>query len=339
MKTLNNEYQKLLAEISDQFRQGRIMAIRSVNRELISRYEAVGRLIIERQSEYGWGKSIVERLSRDLKAEFPGTSGFSARNLWDMRRFYERYAEYPNLRQLVAEIPWGHNLVILNKTSTVEEAGFYALATLQNGWSRNVLQNFIKADAYSADLKINKQHNFPETLPPQLAQQAEETIRSKYNLEFLGLQEPVREKELESKLILQIRNLLLTMGYGFAYMGNQFKIKLGRNEYFIDLLFYHRKLQCLVAVELKVGKFEPAHAAQLNFYLQILDDTIKLPQENPSIGILLCAEKDKLEVEYSLRLTNKPIGVSEYNLTTKLPKHLKKELPGEDELKALLGND
>lgn len=336
MRLTNNEYALFLQEIKRELLQGRTQAIRTVNTEMINRYWQIGKKIVEKQKIYGWGKSIVERLAGDLQKDFPGTQGYSARNLWDMRRFYEQYAPFPNLQQLVAEIPWGHNLLILNKIDGVEEAKYYLKETAKYGWSRNVLLNAIKADVYRASLPESKQHNFTKTLPEHLAEQASEAIKSSYNLEFLGLEKAVKERELENRMITHIRDLLLTLGYGFAYLGHQYKIKLGQNEYFLDLLFYHRSLQCLIAVELKTGRFEPEHAAKLNFYLEILDEQVKLPNENPSIGILLCAEKDNLEVEYALRVINKPIGVAEYNLTRYLPKELQNRLPNADDLKELL---
>ncbi len=333
---MEENYQKLLIEIKQEFELRKIHVAHAVNRELVKFYYAVGEKIIERQNQYGWGKAIVQQLAKDLQNTFPGNKGFSARNLWDMRRLYERYSPHVNLRQLVAEIPWGHHLLILNKIEQIEEAEYYIKQTSINGWSRNVLLNFIKADTYKASLAAGKTHNFKSALPAHLAEQAEEAMKSEYNLEFLGVNGPVKEKELENKMIEHVRDTLLMMGYGFTYMGNQYKIRLGDNEYFIDLLFYHRFLQCMIAVELKVGKFEPAHAAQLNFYLEILDNNVKQPNENPSIGILLCAEKDNLEVEYALRIVNKPIGVAEYNLTKKIPKALEKALPKVDELRDLL---
>lgn len=178
-----------------------------------------------------------------------------------------------------------------------------------------------------------KQHNFHTTLPEHFAEQTEEVIKSSYSLGFLGIEKPVLEKELENKMIEHIRDLLIELGYGFAYLGNQYKLKLGNNEYFIDLLFYHRKLQCLVAIELKTGKFKPEYAAQLNYYLEVLDDTVKLKHENPSIGILLCADHDEIEVEYALRIVNKPIGISKYQLTKELPKDIQNQMPNINELK------
>ncbi len=330
------EYLDFLNEIKQNFINSRIKAVRAINSELIILYWNIGKLILERQKEYGWGKSIVEKLSKDLQKELPNQSGFSSRNLWDMRRFYERYQNEPKLRQLVAEIPWGHHLLILNKIVDFKEAHYYFKASSELGWSRNVLLNQINADLFHRVLPENKQHNFNRVLPAHLAEQADEAIKSDYYLDFLGLQKPVLEKELESKMIEYIRDLLIELGYGFAYLGNQYKIKLGNNEYFIDLLFYHRKLQCLIAIELKVGKFEPEYAAKLNYYLEVLDDTVKLKHENPSIGILLCAEQDNIEVEYALRIVNKPIGVAKYQLTHELPVELKGELPESKEFKTKL---
>ncbi len=331
-----NSYIELLSEIKQNVVNSRIQAVKSVNTELVSLYWNIGKLILERQKENGWGKSIVEKLSIDLQMEYPQQTGFSARNLWDMRRFYEKYQNQPKLRQLVAEIPWGHHLLILNKIGDFDEAHYYIKASSELGWSRNVLLNQIKADLYHRALPENKHHNFNRALPVFLAEQADEAIKSSYNLEFLGLRKEVLEKELENKMIEHIRGLLLELGYGFAFLGSQYKLKLGNNEYFVDLLFFHRKLQCLIAIELKAGKFEPEYAAKLNYYLEVLDDTVRMKHENPSIGILLCAEQDNLEVEYALRIVNKPIGVSKYELTQELPKELKGELPEIKEIKKRL---
>jgi len=331
-----NSYIELLSEIKQNVVNSRIQAVKSVNTELVSLYWNIGKLILERQKENGWGKSIVEKLSIDLQMEYPQQTGFSTRNLWDMRRFYEKYQNQPKLRQLVAEIPWGHHLLILNKIGDFDEAHYYIKASSELGWSRNVLLNQIKADLYHRALPENKHHNFNRALPVFLAEQADEAIKSSYNLEFLGLRKEVLEKELENKMIEHIRGLLLELGYGFAFLGSQYKLKLGNNEYFVDLLFFHRKLQCLIAIELKAGKFEPEYAAKLNYYLEVLDDTVRMKHENPSIGILLCAEQDNLEVEYALRIVNKPIGVSKYELTQELPKELKGELPEIKEIKKRL---
>lgn len=332
---INQHYTELLNSIKQNIQNAQIATIRKVNYELTQLYLTIGQLILEQQTTNSWGKSIVEQLAIDIKKSFPNSKGFSARNLWDMRRFYQRYQHNDILRQLVAEIPWGHNLLIMNKIKNDEIAKFYIESSSEYGWSRNVLLNQIKANAYHRSLTSEKQHNFKQTLPEHLAEQATEAIKSSYNLEFLGLKGAVREIELENKLMTHIRDLIIELGYGFAYLGNQYKITISQKDYFIDLLFYHRKLQCLVAIELKTGDFKPAYTGQLNFYLEVLDDTVKMKHENPSIGILLCASKDDIIVEYALRTTNKPIGVAEYQLIDDLPSELKGVLPTSNDLKKL----
>jgi predicted nuclease of restriction endonuclease-like (RecB) superfamily len=323
----NASYNSTLELIKSEIQSAKFQVVRSITREHIGLYWRIGKIIMEKQQEQGWGKSVVERISKDLQSDYAESSGYSARNLWDMRRFYARYATNEILRQLVAEIPWGQNLLILTKIKDDKEAEFYINATREYGWSRNVLLNQIKSKAYQRTLFGNKSHNFKTALPEYLSEQADEALKSEYNLEFLGLKEGVKESELENKMIAKIRDVIMEFGAGFAFLGNQYKIKLSNKEYFIDLLFFHRKLQCLVAVELKIGEFKPEYAGKLNFYLEVLDNTERTENENPSIGILLCAEKDSLEVEYALRTTNKPIGVAEYQLTKDLPSAYKKYLP------------
>jgi len=362
---LDKDYINFLGEIKKQVIISNIKAIKSVNRELMDMYWNIGELILKRQEQYGWGKSIVERLSNDLQKEFSGKKGFSSQNLWFMRQLVNEYTK-PNLlqpvrdlqpfkehfknqgiiknnllnndaiyflKQLICKIPWSHNIQIMTKVKDIKKRVFYLQATAGYGWSRNVLLNQIKADAYHRSLQENKQNNFDITLPKHIAEQTNEAIKSSYYLDFLGITSPVSEKELENKMIEHIRDLLVELGYGFAYLGNQYKITLGDNYYLIDLLFYHRHLQCLVAIELKAGKFKPEYAGKLNFYLEVLDDTVKLENENPSIGILLCAEKDNIEVEYALRTSNKPIGIAEYELTKELPREFKGKLPDTKEIK------
>lgn len=324
---ISKDYRGTLELIRREIQTARFQVVKTITKEHIELYWKIGKIILEKQKEEGWGKSVVEKISNDLQKDFPGSDGYSTRNLWDMRRFYSRYSTNEKLRQLVAEIPWGQNLLILTKIKDDKEAEFYLTATKEYGWSRNVLLNQIKAKAYQRALSENKTHNFKNVLPEYLSEQADEALKSEYNLEFLGLKESIKEREFENKMIEKIRDVIMEFGAGFAFLGNQFKLKLGDKEYFVDLLFYHRKLQCLVAVELKVGEFKPEYAGKLNFYLEILDNTEKTENENPSIGILLCAEKDNLEVEYALRTTNKPIGVAEYQLTKDLPKKYQKYLP------------
>ncbi len=329
-------YIKLVSDIKQRVITARISAARAVNRDLIALYWDIGRMIDEKQTKEGWGKSVVENLARDLKGSFPGHKGFSSRNLWDMKRFYEQYAAHPNLRQVVAELPWGHNLLIMNKIDNFDIRAYYIEAARKMGWSRNVLLNQIKAGAYERARLETKTHNFGEVLPAHLAEQADEALKSSYNLEFLGIGRPLRERELEQRLIDRLQAFILELGYGFCFIGNQHKLTLGNNDYFLDLLFYHRFLKALIVIELKIGKFKPEYAGKMDFYLNLLNDREKGPEENPSIGIILCAEKDHLEVEYSLQTKINPIGVAEYRLHDHLPDELTRKLPTEKEFKQIL---
>lgn len=356
------DYKRFIGEIKARVAAARISAARSVNRELIGLYWDIGRAIVEEQQRLGWGKSVVEQIARDLRTAFPGSQGFSARNVWDMRRLYEEYsgpeflrqlvAEKPKrllrgsvrkaggnvddevLRQLVAEVPWGHHLLILNKLSVAAQRVYYLRATAAFGWSRNVLLNQIKANSYERSLAEGKSHNFPVALPKHLAQQAEETLKSSYNLEFLGIRRDIKERELEDLLIDKLRDFILELGYGFCFIGRQYRVTLGQNEYFIDLLFYHRFLKALVAIELKVGRFQPEYAGKMDFYLNLLNEKERSPEDAPSIGIILCAEKDSLEVEFALKSKSNPIGVAEYQMQAALPEKLRGKLPTAKQLEA-----
>jgi predicted nuclease of restriction endonuclease-like (RecB) superfamily len=253
-----------------------------------------------------------------------------------MRQFYLEYENEPELLELALKIPWGQNMLIIHKLKDKKERKYYLQATDQLGWSRAVLLNQIKANAYQHHLIDKKMSNFKKALPIHLSEQANEALKSEYNLDFLGITKPVLEKELENRLIENIRDLLLELGYGFSFIGNQYRLKLNQKEYAIDLLFYHRILKCLVAIELKTVEFEPEFAGKMNFYLELLDEQEKQPDDNPSIGIILCPIKDNIEVEYALRSNNKPIGVSEYKLTHRLPEKLKGKVPTSKELKQML---
>jgi len=361
------EYQQFLAEVKTRVLSSRVSAATAINRELMMLYWDIGRGIMERQAKLGWGKSVVETLAKDLRREFPASNSFSADNLWRMRQLYAAYTHPDFLGQLVPEmklglksnaileqpvpesgvaidraaqlasaIPWGHNLVILKKTENPRARLYYLRATAQLAWSRNVLLNQIKAQAYERSLKEGKTHNFPLVLPEHLAEQAQEALKSSYNLEFLGISRIAREQELEGLLIERLKDFILELGYGFCFIGRQHRLTLGQKEYFLDLLFYHRFLKALVAVELKAGPFEPEYAGKMDFYLNLLNDKERAPGDNPSIGIILCAEKDNLEVEFALKSKSNPIGVAEYQLTAKLPKELRGKLPSERELRAAL---
>ena len=331
---IEQAYGEFLARIKTSIREARLRAGRVVCREMIALYWRIGDEIVERQERHGWGKSVVERLATDLRSEFPGTGGFSTPNLWFMRQMFLEYRGDANLLRLVREIPWGQNITIMTKIKEVAARGYYLSKTAELGWSRNVLLNQIKAQAYERHVLAPKQHNFAATLPEHLATQADEALKDLYMLDFLGIGKPVVEREMERRMVERIRDLLLGLGYGFSFIGNQYRVTLAQKEYFIDLLFYHRKLKCLVAIDLKSGEFKPEYAGKMNFYLNILDDFVREPEENPSIGIILCAQRERIEVEYSLRNLNRPVGVSEYTLTTELPRELAGKLPEAREIEA-----
>ncbi len=262
--------------------------------------------------------------------------GYSPQNLWKMRQFYIEYKDLPEQLDLAMKIPWGQNMLIIHQIKDSEERTYYLQATEKLAWSRAVLLNQIKGNAYKHHQLDKKLSNFDKVLPAHLSEQANEALKSEYSLDFLGIAKPIHGKELENRLIENIRDLLLELGYGFSFIGNQYRLKLEQKEYFIDLLFYHRFLKCLVAIELKVVEFEPEFAGKMNFYLELLDRQEKQPDDNPSIGIILCPQKEDIEVEFALRTSNKPIGVAEYKLSRELPDNLKGKIPTSKELKQML---
>ncbi|WP_304130765.1 YhcG family protein [Ignavibacterium album] len=312
------DYKNLLNSAVAEIKNARFKIARQLSKSVNSVYWNLGKLLYERKLEEGYGKGVVKQLSFDLKSEFPDM-GLSPRNLWDMKRFYERYHNSnEKLRQAVAVLPWGHNLLLLNKIQNDAEVEFYANEVIIKGWSRDMLLNAIKMNSYSQSRKKLKSNNFKKTLPAHHSDYANEVFKSSYNLGFLGLTEPSKEQELEKRLIAKIKEFILELGKGFCFIGNQYKLELNGKEYFVDLLFFHRGLRSLVAIELKIGSFKPEYVGKINFYLSLLDRTEKSENENPSIGIILCADKDHLEVEIALQDVNKPIGVAEYQLL--LPK-------------------
>jgi predicted nuclease of restriction endonuclease-like (RecB) superfamily len=317
-------YSSLLKTAIEEIRKARHTIALQINKSTISVYWILGKLLHEKQIAEGYGSRFVKRLSVDLKVEFPDL-GVSPRNLWDMKRFYERYKDAPaKLRRSVALLPWGHNLLLLSKNNSNDEALFYAQKSIENGWSRDLLLNYIKADDYQLAVSSQKSHNFELTLPDTLSEQADEILKSKYNLGFLGVYKPLKELELEKKLVEKIKLFILELGKGFTFIGNQYRLEYNDKEYFIDLLFYHRNLHSLIAIELKIGEFKPEYIGKMNFYLTLLDKLEKNEDENPSIGIILCADKDHLDVEIALKDVHKPIGIAEYKLL--LPKKQLEEM-------------
>jgi len=324
------EYKKFFIEVKERIYKAQYDALRAVNKELIQLYWDIGKKIVERQTALGWGKSVVETLSADLQKEFPGIRGFSAANLWRIKNFYSEYSENLKLAPLVREIGWAHNVIIMEKCKDDLEREFYIKMTKKFGWTKNVLIHQIENKSYQKYL-LN-QTNFEKTLPAEYKHQAKFAVKDEYTFDFLELGEEHNELQLETALINNIRKFLIEIGGNFAFIGNQFKIEVGKNEYFIDLLLFHRKLRCLFAVELKVGEFKPEYAGKMQFYLSVLNDKIKLENENPSIGLILCKDKDRLIVEYALKDSKQPIGVASYRITNKLPKELIKYLPSPSEI-------
>jgi len=342
------DYAAFLAGLKARVVDARIAAALAVNRELILLYWDIGQGLAEKQQAADWGDAVVARLAFDLRAAFPDMSGFSLPNLWRMKQLYVAHTA-PNflshavremqhgkasatklsqaVRELVASVPWGHHANVLAKIDDPAARLYYLRATARFGWSRKVLQTQIKAAAYERAVLEKKAHNFPLTLPEHLAEQADEMMKSRYNLEFLGIGQAVKERELEDRLIGRLQQFILELGYGFCFVGRQYRLALGQKEYFVDLLFYHRFLKALVAFDLKIGTFEPEHAGKMDFYLNLLNETERAPDDQLSIGIILCAEKDAVEVEFSLKTKANPIGVAEYQFQDRLPAEFKGRLP------------
>lgn len=311
-------YNSMLSQAIEEIRISRNLVARQINSATISVYWNLGKLLFEKHLAEGYGSGVVNQLSLDLKLEFP-EMGLSPRNLWDMKRFYERYYQSnTKLRQAVAVLPWGHNLLLINKVKEDTEVVFYANETLNKGWSRDLLLNAIKMDNFSLMQKQINSNNFENTLPQVHAEYANQVFKSSYNLGFLGVIEPIKELELEKRLVDKIKTFVLELGKGFSFIGNQYRLEYNNKEYFVDMLFFHRGMQSLVAIELKIGSFKAEYVGKMNMYLSLLDRLEKGEKENPSIGIILCADKDHLDVEIALQDINKPIGVADYQLL--LPK-------------------
>jgi len=348
---ISPDYRQFIEELKARVVSARVTAARAITHEAILLYWDIGRGIVEKQKEHGWGDSVVEMIAGDLQRAFPGAKGFSPQNLWRMQQIYIIHTQAEFLAQVVREmerdgkrvpvgeelshlvremvsmVPWGHHANALLRVRDPAARLWYLRATTRFGWSRNVLLNQIKAGAYDRAVTDKKTHNFDLALPEHFAEQADEMLKSSYNLDFLGLGKAVKERKLEDRLVSRLQAFLLELGYGFCFVGRQHRIALGKKEYFIDLLFYHRFLKALVAFELKVGPFEPEFAGKMDFYLNLLNDKERGPEDQPSIGIILCAEKDDVEVEYALRSKANPIGVAAYQLQSKLPSDLRGKLP------------
>lgn len=326
------EYKIFFEEIRNIVEKARYDAFKSVNAYQIQQNFDIGHSIVKRQDEFGWGKSVVEKLSKDLNKIYDGQKGYSVQNLWYMRQFYNEYKDKQELFNMTLSVPWSHNLLIIQKIKDDNERKYYLQATEEMAWSRAVLLNQIKANAYEHQKLLPKHSNYEKALPEHLSEQANEALKSSYSLDFLGVTKPVKEKELENMLIAQIRDFLLELGYGFCFIGNQYKLKLNDNNYKLDLLFYHRILKCLVVIELKTVEFKPEFAGKMDYYLALVDKQLKQEDDNPSIGIILCPTKNNDEVEFALNVFHKPIGVAEYVLTHEIPEKLSGKMPTAKEL-------
>ncbi|KAF3885819.1 MULTISPECIES: PDDEXK nuclease domain-containing protein [Nostocales] len=333
-KQISDDYKNLLIEVKQRIRSAQYEALKAVNKELIALYWDIGKMIITRQQGASWGKSVVEQLARDLQAEFPGISGFSARNIWNMRSFYVTYSQNEKLQPLVAQIGWTHNLVILEKCKDDLEREFYIRMTRKFGWTKNVLIHQLENKAYEKTL-LN-QTNFDKAIPEEIRDRAKLAVKDEYTFDFLELGDEYSERELEKEILKRVQPFLQEMGGMFAFIGSQYRLEIDDEEYFIDIVLYHRSLKCLVAVELKIGKFLPEYVGKMQFYLAALDDKVKLPDENPSIGIILCKSKNKTIVEYALKESNKPIGVATYQIVSTVPQELQHQLPAPEQVAKLL---
>lgn len=333
-KMTSIDYPALLAEVKERVRSAQYTALKAVNTELVGLYWDIGRMIVERQAGETWGKAIVQQLAGDLQREFPGVGGFSASNLWRMKGFFETYQGIQKLAPLVREIGWSHNIVIMERCSDSLEREFYIRMTRKLGWSKNVLAHQIDNQSYEKSLL--GQTNFDQALTPELRVQAKLAVKDEYTFDFLEMGEEHSERELERALIARIEDFLRAMGGMFAFMGSQYRLEVDGEEYFIDLLLFHRRLKALVAIELKIGKFLPEFVGKMQFYLTALDRHVREENENPPIGIILCKEKNRTVVEYALHDARKPIGVATYRIVKRLPENLKGELPSPAEISRLL---
>lgn len=323
-------YGELLENLKARIRESQLRAAMEVNRELVLLYWQIGREIRERQEGGGWGAKVVERLAADLRREFPDIRGFSRTNLTYMRAFAEAFPDEEIVQQLVGRIPWGHNIVLLDKLRERDERLWYARKTVEHGWSRNVLVHQIEGGLIHRQGKALT--NFGRTLPAPQSDLAAELLKDRYNFDFLRLGAAVAERDLEKGLLAHIRDFLLELGVGFALVGSQYPLEVGGQEFRLDLLFFHIRLRCYVAVELKVGAFQPEYAGKMNFYLSAVDDLLREPDHQPTIGLILCKERNRVVAEYALRGISKPMGVAEYRAADDLPKRLRGILPTPEEL-------
>jgi predicted nuclease of restriction endonuclease-like (RecB) superfamily len=329
-------YVALLASIKERIESAQVRAAVAVNRELVLLYWGIGKEILARQQEEGWGTKVIERLAKDLRSAFPHMQGFSRTNLLYMRAFSEAWPEEPIVQQVVGQIPWGHNVRLLDLVKDANERLWYAQAAVEHGWSRNVLVMQIEGGLYRRQGKALT--NFGQTLPAPQSDLAQQLLKDPYNFDFLTLTKDAHEREVETGLVEHIQKFLLELGTGFAFVGRQYPLEIAGEEYRLDLLFYHLKLRCFVVIDLKGGAFMPEYTGKMNFYLAAVDDMLKHSTDNPSIGLILCKTKKEIVVEYALRNTATPMGIAEFRYIEKLPEELKGSLPTIEEIEAELSS-
>jgi predicted nuclease of restriction endonuclease-like (RecB) superfamily len=335
---LPSDYAEFLRDLKARIQSRQVRAILAVNRELIELYWEIGQMIVQRQEQSGWGDKILAQVETDLKRDLPSLEGFSRRNLYRMRALYRTYREQSEfVPQLVAQIPWGQNCILLEKVKDPIERQWYAEQTLAHGWSRNILTLQIETNLYARQVTATKTTNFQQTLPSAQSDLVQQAFKDPYIFQFLTLADNAKERELEQELLSKIRDFMLELGSGFAFMGSQYPLQVSDQDFFLDLLFYHHRLRCLVVIDLKIGEFKPEDAGKMNFYLSALDAQVKHPDDRPSVGMILCRTKDNLIADYALRDLNKPIGVSTYRLG-ELPPDLQAELPTPEQLQQVLAS-
>lgn len=327
-------YEAFLKSLKTRIRETQVRAAISVNSELILLYWQTGKEILERQQTLGWGAKVIEKLASDLRSSFPEMKGFSSRNLKYMRTFAEAYPNFEFVQQTVAQIPWGHNVRILDYLKHKEERIWYVHQTLHHNWSRDVLVLQIKSGLYHRQGKSFS--NFNKTMPEPQSDLAQHVLKDPYSFDFLSLGDEAHERDIEKSLVDHIQKFLLELGVGFAFVGRQYHLEVGEQDFYIDLLFYHLRLRCFVVCELKAKEFKPEYAGKINFYLSAVDNLLRHPQDQPSIGLILCEKQNRVVAEYALQDIYKPIGISEYRLNDALPEKLKGQLPTIEELEAEL---
>lgn len=333
-RILDKEYSKLLESLKERVLSSRYKAALNVNRELTFLYHHIGTVVLEAQRDRGWGSKVINQLSKDLRSEFPDMKGFSPQNLKYMRKFAEEYTQDEIGQQLVDQLPWGHIVMLMYSNLDKKQRSFYIDGTIKNGWSRNILSMQIETNLYKR--QGGAITNFQNKLASPHSDLAHSTLKNPYLFDFLNLDDTAHEREVEKGLVSHIEKFLLELGEGFAFLGRQYHLQVEDQDFYIDLLFYHIKLRSFVVIDLKSGKFKPEYAGKMNFYLSAVDDLLRQPGDNPSIGLILCRSKVGVLAEYTLRDMTKPIGLSEYRLAEILPQNLQTALPSIEELEVEL---